>query len=287
MEDRLSIYPGVQSVPALRAAYGCDDFTLLQHFEIPIEGVGVVHVITEVCDDDPGYAFSDVTLQRHVGGRLAEPTALTVSVCDSRAGSILLGRALDARRTAQRCDPGRAYASGRCSTRTGTRHPTIRLVLAERALRPEPSRLLVGNIPSMSDTGDPITILSESESWNLLASVALGRLVTCVDGQAEIFPVNFVVQRHTVLFRTAEGTKLVSTAINNRVVFEADEHTVGEGWSVIVKGMAHALHTDEEIDEAEQAQLLPWTATTKRHYVRLLPTQITGRRFRFGPEPDE
>jgi nitroimidazol reductase NimA-like FMN-containing flavoprotein (pyridoxamine 5'-phosphate oxidase superfamily) len=139
----------------------------------------------------------------------------------------------------------------------------------------------------MTAAGEPITILPESECWSLLASVALGRLVTSVDGQPEIFPVNFVVQRHTVLFRTAEGTKLVSAAINNRVVFEADEHNVADGWSVIVKGMARTLHSDNDIEEAERAQLLPWTATVKRHYVRVIPSQITGRRFRFGSEPDD
>jgi nitroimidazol reductase NimA-like FMN-containing flavoprotein (pyridoxamine 5'-phosphate oxidase superfamily) len=138
----------------------------------------------------------------------------------------------------------------------------------------------------MTAAGQPITILSESESWNLLASVALGRLVTSVDGQPEIFPVNFVVQHRTVLFRTAEGTKLVSAAINDRVLFEADEHNVAEGWSVIVRGAARTLRTDEEIEEAERAQLLPWTATLKQHYVRVMPLAITGRRFRFGSEPD-
>ncbi|MGH3594788.1 MAG: pyridoxamine 5'-phosphate oxidase family protein, partial [Mycobacterium sp.] len=61
----------------------------------------------------------------------------------------------------------------------------------------------------MTAAGEPITILSESESWQLLASQSLGRLVTSVDGQPEIFPVNFVVQNRTVLFRTAQGTKLV------------------------------------------------------------------------------
>ena len=135
-------------------------------------------------------------------------------------------------------------------------------------------------------SGEPVTILSASESWDLLASVALGRLVTSVQGQPEIFPVNFVVQRRTVLFRTAEGTKLVSAAINKSVLFEADDHDAAEGWSVIVKGMARMLHTDEEIKEAEQAQLLPWTATLKLHWVRVLPVSVTGRRFRFGPEPD-
>jgi nitroimidazol reductase NimA-like FMN-containing flavoprotein (pyridoxamine 5'-phosphate oxidase superfamily) len=105
----------------------------------------------------------------------------------------------------------------------------------------------------MSEAGQPVTILSASESWNLLAGVALGRLVTSVEGQPEIFPVNFVVQRHTVLFRTAEGTKLVSAAINNSVLFEVDDHDAAEGWSVIVKGTARMLRSSEELEEAERA----------------------------------
>jgi nitroimidazol reductase NimA-like FMN-containing flavoprotein (pyridoxamine 5'-phosphate oxidase superfamily) len=137
----------------------------------------------------------------------------------------------------------------------------------------------------MSETTQPVDIMSASESWDLLASAALGRLVTSVDGQAEIFPVNFVVQRRTVLFRTAEGTKLVSAAINNSVLFEADDHNAAEGWSVIVRGVARMLRSSEELEEAERAQLLPWTATLKQHYVRIKPVSISGRRFLFGPEP--
>jgi uncharacterized protein len=133
----------------------------------------------------------------------------------------------------------------------------------------------------MSAIGDGVTILPEHECWDLLKSVALGRLVTSVDGRPEIFPVNFVVQRRTVLFRTAEGTKLISAAINNHVVFEADEHDVAEGWSVIVKGIARSLRTDEQIEEAERAQLLSWTAPAKTHYARVIPEMVTGRRFRF------
>ncbi|MGH3543503.1 MAG: pyridoxamine 5'-phosphate oxidase family protein, partial [Mycobacterium sp.] len=135
----------------------------------------------------------------------------------------------------------------------------------------------------MTAAGEPITILSESESWQLLASQSLGRLVTSVDGQPEIFPVNFVVQNRTVLFRTAQGTKLVSTAVNNRVVFEADHHNVAEGWSVIVKGTARMPRSEEEIAQAGRAQLQSWTATLKTHYVRIIASQITGRRFVFGP----
>lgn len=71
-----------------------------------------------------------------------------------------------------------------------------------------------------------------------------------------------------------------------RVRFEAGEHNVAEGWSVIVKGTARMLRTDEEIDDAERAQLPPWTATVKRHFVRIRPDRVTGRRFAFGSEPD-
>jgi nitroimidazol reductase NimA-like FMN-containing flavoprotein (pyridoxamine 5'-phosphate oxidase superfamily) len=138
----------------------------------------------------------------------------------------------------------------------------------------------------MSADDAPVTMLSEDECWSLLSSMSLGRLVTILGGQPEIFPVNFVTQRPTVLFRTAEGTKLLGAVMNNQVAFEADDHNVAEGWSVIVKGSAHVLSTSAEIEKAERAQLLPWIATLKLHYVRVTVSQITGRRFKFGPEPD-
>ena len=133
---------------------------------------------------------------------------------------------------------------------------------------------------------DPITVLSEDESWGLLSSVSLGRLVTILGGQPEVFPVNFVTQHRTVLFRTAQGTKLYSAVMSGQVAFEADDHTPAEGWSVIVKGRARLLSANADILDAEEAPLLSWIPTVKPHYVRLIATEITGRRFKFGPEPD-
>ncbi len=138
----------------------------------------------------------------------------------------------------------------------------------------------------MAVSDEPVTILSEDECWELLSSVALGRLVTCVASRAEIFPVNFVVQRPALLFRTAEGTKLSSVVVNKHVVFEADGHSLDEGWSVIVQGTAEVLSTSAEINEADRAGLRPWVATLKLRYVRIHASTISGRRFRFGPEPD-
>lgn len=132
----------------------------------------------------------------------------------------------------------------------------------------------------------PVSVLGEDESWRLLASVALGRLVTTIGTRIEIFPVNFVVQRRTVLFRTAEGTKLISSILSDRVVFEADDHNLMNGWSVIVRGTAEMLETPGDIAAAERAQLLPWTATVKRRFVRITPSEISGRYFEFGTQPD-
>jgi nitroimidazol reductase NimA-like FMN-containing flavoprotein (pyridoxamine 5'-phosphate oxidase superfamily) len=133
---------------------------------------------------------------------------------------------------------------------------------------------------------EPVIVLSEDESWSRLETASLGRLVTSIGGEPEIFPVNFVVQDRTVLFRTGEGTKLFVAVTDGKVAFEADDHNIAEGWSVIVKGHAHVLNTDEEIKKAERAELFPWTATQKDHYIRVIPSEVTGRHFRFGPEPD-
>lgn len=132
----------------------------------------------------------------------------------------------------------------------------------------------------------PVSVLGEDECWNLLSSVTLGRLVTSIGTRLEIFPVNFVVQHRTVLFRTAEGTKLISALWNDRALFEADEHNVARGWSVIVRGEPQLLETPAELAEAEDAQLLSWIATTKRRFVRIRPKEISGRTFEFGSPPD-
>jgi len=140
--------------------------------------------------------------------------------------------------------------------------------------------------PMASEQG-PISVLDDSEAWNLLSSVALGRLVTSFGGQLEIFPVNFVTQNKTVLFRTAEGTKLFTTVMNEKVLFEADDHTADEGWSVILRGTARMLSSADEIHEADQAGLMPWVPTEKLRFVRVTPSEISARHFRFGPEPQQ
>lgn len=139
----------------------------------------------------------------------------------------------------------------------------------------------------MSGTDGPVSVLGDDEAWKLLSGISLGRLVTSFGGNLEIFPVNFATQNRSVLFRTAEGTKLFTTVMNDQVLFEADDHVADEGWSVIIRGTAKMLSTAEEIQQADRAQLMPWLPTEKLRYVRITPSQVSARRFRFGPEPQQ
>lgn len=83
MQVRLVIYPTLDRDLARLTDDSNADQTLRQHTQVPIEGVGVVHVLTEVPNNDPGHGFSDVTLARYNDRRLAEHIPITGSVCES------------------------------------------------------------------------------------------------------------------------------------------------------------------------------------------------------------
>ena len=59
--------------------------------------------------------------------------------------------------------------------------------------------------------------LTRSECFELLATEHLGRVAIVDDRGPVIFPVNFVLDRHTVVFRTGAGTKLSAASLGRRV----------------------------------------------------------------------
>lgn len=126
-----------------------------------------------------------------------------------------------------------------------------------------------------------VEILSEDECWRLLDEAAVGRLAVGVQGQPEIYPINYVVDDRSVVFRSAEGTKLASSVLLHRVAFEIDGYLPDErvAWSVMLKGWAREVERAIERFEVDRLPLFPWVAFSKPHFVRITPTQVTGRRF--------
>jgi nitroimidazol reductase NimA-like FMN-containing flavoprotein (pyridoxamine 5'-phosphate oxidase superfamily) len=62
-----------------------------------------------------------------------------------------------------------------------------------------------------STTPSPEYSLTMDQCWALLDTEVVGRVALIVDNHPEIFPVNFVLERRAIAFRTAGGTKLAAT----------------------------------------------------------------------------
>jgi nitroimidazol reductase NimA-like FMN-containing flavoprotein (pyridoxamine 5'-phosphate oxidase superfamily) len=133
----------------------------------------------------------------------------------------------------------------------------------------------------MTNQPDPTILeLDEHQCWDLLRSQEVGRLAVAIANHPDIFPINFVVDHATVVFRTAEGTKLAAAVLGESVAFEVDGESAGEAWSVVIKGRAVEIENMYELFDAADLPLYPWHVAPKHRFVRVLPELVTGRRFR-------
>jgi uncharacterized protein len=123
--------------------------------------------------------------------------------------------------------------------------------------------------------------LTKSECFALLSGQRLGRVAVVDDQGPIVFPVNFVLDRHMVVFRTDEGTKLDAAARGSRVAFEIDgtDEAARTGWSVLVRGEATEVTDPAELARLRKVRLSPWAPGPKTHYVRILPAKLTGRQI--------
>jgi len=133
-----------------------------------------------------------------------------------------------------------------------------------------------------TDLGTGMTVLTADACWQLLRDTEVGRLAVVIGDHPDIFPINHIVDHGTLVFRSAEGTKVAGAVPDRPVAFEVDgyEAASGEAWSVIVKGQATSIEQMHELLEASDLPLFPWHATPKQHCVRIVPEEISGRRFR-------
>jgi nitroimidazol reductase NimA-like FMN-containing flavoprotein (pyridoxamine 5'-phosphate oxidase superfamily) len=129
---------------------------------------------------------------------------------------------------------------------------------------------------------DGMEVLDPSQCWALMREADVGRLAVSVANRPDIFPINFIVDHGTVVFRTAEGTKLAAAVLGTSVAFEVDgyDYVAGIAWSVVIKGRATEIQRMQELFDAAELPLFPWHAAPKHRVVRIIPDEITGRRFR-------
>lgn len=132
-----------------------------------------------------------------------------------------------------------------------------------------------------------LEIIDRAECLRLLSTRTVGRLAFAVGDQPLVLPVNYAVEGDVVVFRTGEGTKL-DFAPSAKVAFEVDdihEETLS-GWSVVVQGVAHEMTDDDDwfVASLRTPTLRTWVPAAAEHWVRIVPSHISGRRLP-GPPP--
>jgi nitroimidazol reductase NimA-like FMN-containing flavoprotein (pyridoxamine 5'-phosphate oxidase superfamily) len=161
---------------------------------------------------------------------------------------------------------------------------TLRQLAA--ALRTTPAALLgAGAEAPPGHAGLPahpvVTKLFPADCRRLLEPGGVGRIAFSTAAGPVVLPVNFVFLGGTIVLRTAAGT-VVGAHGDDTVAFEVDhiDEALGQGWSVLVRGQAHRVLQPGELRHVrETAAVVPWADGTRETYVRIVPSQISGRRI--------
>jgi uncharacterized protein len=146
----------------------------------------------------------------------------------------------------------------------------------------DPSPHAAGRQPATPET-EPgrgwVEHLSPEQCWERLARSAIGRVGVLVDSAPEVYPVTFIVDGRSVVFRTGAGTKLRGIDRSPSVCLEVDgvDEAGQTGWSVLVKGRAAEVGDAEDLLELRALPLRSWAAGTKEHWIRIRPSEVTGR----------
>jgi uncharacterized protein len=132
-------------------------------------------------------------------------------------------------------------------------------------------------------TEQAIEVLDQEQCRVLLRSRNIGRIAFTVEGRPEILPINYAADDSTVVFRTAEDSRL-RHAVKQRVAFEVDDWdpATDTGWSVVVKGIAEELTAaiDPLAIALRSQPVVPLAPGAREFWIAVYPSETTGRRFR-------
>jgi nitroimidazol reductase NimA-like FMN-containing flavoprotein (pyridoxamine 5'-phosphate oxidase superfamily) len=123
-----------------------------------------------------------------------------------------------------------------------------------------------------------MSVLSEERCFDLLGTMQLGRIAVTERALPSILPVRYARFGDAILFRVGEGTLLRAARMGQIVCFEADsgDHHLEAAWSVTAIGQLRVIDDREQVELAEQIELVPWSAWSNT-FIRLVPQVVNGR----------
>ena len=131
-----------------------------------------------------------------------------------------------------------------------------------------------------------LTQLTATQCRELIAPGGVGRVLFVEEGRGPVaIPVNFRMDGDDVVFRTASGAVTAVGVLQPTVSFDVDhvDDALSEGWSVLLTGTASMITDPVELRHAASLGIEPWAGGDRPSYVRLRPSQVTGRAIRVAP----
>ncbi|QDP96671.1 pyridoxamine 5'-phosphate oxidase family protein [Microlunatus elymi] len=144
----------------------------------------------------------------------------------------------------------------------------------EHAAGPAGDRAETGD--NRAETGE-ISVLTPDECWQFVDAATIGRVGFVADDAVQIIPVNYLVADGILIRTLPDG--VIAAQAGQPVAFHVDYHDAsGIGWSVLMHGPL--LEVDAiELDRIDNpGRVLPWAGGRRDRFLRLQPTDITGRR---------
>ena len=135
-------------------------------------------------------------------------------------------------------------------------------------------------VPTAGDE-DRLEAFGPEVCRRLLRRHRFGRIaVTDADGPV-IFPVNYMMDGDSIVFRTDEGTKLHSARAGATVAFEIDgvDPVHRLGWSVLARGVLEPVAATDASSERAVLPAAPYPEGRRTHVVRISSPHLTGRRI--------
>jgi transcriptional regulator with XRE-family HTH domain len=126
-----------------------------------------------------------------------------------------------------------------------------------------------------------LEVLSTTECRTYLAPGGVGRFLFTAARGPVAMPVNYRMLGDDIIFRTTVPTS-AAAAGPRRVSFEVDhlDGALSEGWSVLVSGEASPVTAQAELDKVTALAIDPWAGGDRDVYIRIVASEITGRRIR-------
>lgn len=123
--------------------------------------------------------------------------------------------------------------------------------------------------------------LDVEECLALLEGRHFGRIAVNDEKGPLIFPVNYLMDQGSVVFRTDLGTKLQAAVQHAKATFQVDAIDGQQltGWSVMIRGKVEEVTDPAELERLRKLPLQPFAGGHKEHYVRVMSASITGRRI--------